>query len=129
MQQPKWITRAWVNAIHTDQIRQYGGSLGIRDDGLIESALMRPQHQWTYEEEIDLADLTAAYGFGLAKNHGFIDGNKRVAFQVMYVFLGLNGLRLVAQEVEVVEVMLGLASGYLTEAALAGWIRDHVEPR
>ena len=129
MPEPKWIERAWVSAIHADQIRQYGGSLGIRDEGMIESALMRPRQRWTYEQSSDLATLCAAYGFGLAKNHGFIDGNKRVAFQVMYVFLGLNGMRLVAEEVEIVQVMLDVAAGALTEEAPASWIRNQIEPR
>ncbi|MGA7304569.1 MAG: type II toxin-antitoxin system death-on-curing family toxin [Rhodothermales bacterium] len=129
MPEPKWIERAWVSAIHADQVKQYGGSLGIRDEGMIESALMRPRQRRAYERSCDLATLCAAYGFGLTKNHGFVDGNKRIAFQVMYVLLGLNGMRLVAEEVEVVQVMLDVAAGTFSEEALAGWIRNHIEPR
>ena len=128
MDEPKWVQRAWVEAIHADQIRQHGGSPGIRDEGLIESALARPRNLFAYEGQ-DLARLAAAYAYGLSKNHGFIDGNKRIAFQTMYVFLGLNDWRLVAEEPEVVRVMLEVATGTMSEADLAAWIRDHIEPR
>lgn len=128
MKEPKWVQRAWVEAIHADQIRQHGGSPGIRDEGLIESALARPRNLLAYEGQ-HLARLAAAYAYGLARNHGFIDGNKRIAFQTMYVFLGLNDWRLVAEEPEVVRVMLEVATGTMSEADLAAWIRDHIEPR
>lgn len=127
--EPRWVGGPVVHAIHADQVRQHGGSLGVRDEGLLESALERPRHRWHYEPESDAATLAAAYGFGIARNHPFIDGNKRVAFQVMYVFLGLNGLRIAAEEAEVVDVMLRLAGGGLAEPGLAEWLRGHVEPR
>lgn len=128
MDEPKWMQRAWVKAIHADQIRQHGGSPGIGDEGLIESALARPRNLSAYERK-DLARLAAAYAYGLARNHGFIDGNKRIAFQTMFVFLGLNGWRLVAEEPEVVRVMVDVAAGTTSEADLASWVRDHIEPR
>lgn len=88
-------------AIHSDQVREHGGSLGLRDAGLLESALARPMNRFQYQEDADLCDLAAAYGVGIARNHPFVDGNQRVAFQAMYVFLGLNRLRIDAAEEEV----------------------------
>jgi death-on-curing protein len=113
---------------HVNLVREFGGAHGIRDDGLIESALARPKHLWAYNPAADLADLAAAYGFGLAKDHGFVDGNKRTAFQLMFVFLGLNGLRLAASESDVVHLMIGVADDTIGETALATWVRDHVQP-
>lgn len=123
------MSRAAVRAIHADQIREHGGSLGLRDAGLLESALERPRHRRHYEPTSDLMRLAAAYGYGLARNHAFIDGNKRVAFQVMYVFLGLNGYRISAPEPEVVAIMLSVADGRTDEQALADWIRAHAQAR
>jgi death-on-curing protein len=120
---------AHVLAIHSDQIQAHGGSLGLRDRGLLESALERPQNRFHYEAETDLALLAAAYGFGIAKNHPFVDGNKRVAFQAMYLFLGLNGLRIDASEEQVVGTVLSLASGDLDELGLTAWLREHTIPR
>src|SRR5690606_24322267 len=91
MSEPRWLTRRVVLTLHRLQIEEHGGTLGLRDDGLLDSALARPHQKHAYEPESDLVTLAAAYGFGLAKNHAFIDGNKRVAFVAMYVFLGLNG--------------------------------------
>jgi len=123
------VSRAAVRAIHADQIREHGGSLGLRDAGLLESALERPRHRRHYEPTSDLMRLAAAYGYGLARNHAFIDGNKRVAFQVMYVFLGLNGYRISAPEPEVVAIMLSVADGRTDEQALADWLRAHAQAR
>lgn len=128
MEEPKWMQRDWVAVIHANQIREHGGSAGVRDEGLIDSALARPRNLFAYEEA-DLARLAAAYAFGLGRNHGFLDGNKRIAFQTMYVFLGLNGQRLIAEEPEVVRVMLDVAAGAMNEVDLAAWIRDHIKPR
>lgn len=113
-----------LEALHDAQLREHGGSPGIRDEGLIESALARPQHKFAYAERADLATLAAAYAFGLAKNHGFVDGNKRAAFMGAYVFLGLNGQDLEAAEPDVVTTMERVADGRLTEAGLASWIRE-----
>ena len=117
----------WIKAIHADQIQQHGGSMGIRDDGLIESALMRAQNHWFYEK--DEVDLSASYCHGLVKNHAFIDGNKRIAFQAMNVFLGVNGSTLIASGENVVQTIVDLASGALSENDLAEWIRQHSEKR
>ncbi len=101
---------------------------GLRDEDVLESALNRPRHRYHYEPRTDTSALAAAYGFGLARNHPYHDGNKRVAFVVMAVFLGLNGHEVIATEQEVVAVMLELASGTLAEESLAEWIRTHSEP-
>ncbi|CAN5278417.1 type II toxin-antitoxin system death-on-curing family toxin [soil metagenome] len=122
--EPTWLNYAIVSTLHSEQIRTHGGSPGVRDRGLIESALARPLQRWTYDESADLANLAASYGFGLAKNHGFVDGNKRVAFMALYVFLGLNGRDLDAPEPEVVSVMLAVAGGELGEDELAAWVRE-----
>ena len=117
-----------LDAIHDAQLREHGGSLGIRDEGLLESALARPRHKFAYAGRRDLATLAAAYAFGLAKNHGFVDGNKRAAFMAAYVFLGLNGQDLEAAEPDVVTTMERVADGRVTEAGLAEWIRDRLRP-
>jgi death-on-curing protein len=118
-----------VLAIHSDQIREHGGSLGVRDKGLLESALDRPRNRFYYESDSDLTALAAAYGFGIAKNHPFVDGNKRVAFQAMYVFLGINGVTIMADEVEVVRLVLALASGELSESELGVWLHENTAQR
>lgn len=125
MKEPRWLSRSILGVIHRNQIREHGGRLGIRDEGLIQSALDRPRNKWAYEEAADLADLAAAYGYGLVANHGFVDGNKRVAFMAAYTFLGVNDRDLDAPEPEVVRVMLDLAASELTESEFAGWIREH----
>lgn len=127
--EPIWLTRRIVQAVHERQIREHGGRDGVRDEGLIASALARPQNRWGYSQDVDLPELAAAYGFGLTKNHGFIDGNKRVGYMAMYVFLGINGLDIEAPEEEVVILMTGVASGELGEDELAEWLRERVVPR
>lgn len=117
-----------LGAVHDAQIREHGGSVGVRDEGLLESAVARPRNKHSHAERVDLATLAAAYAFGLAKNHGFVDGNKRAAFMAGYVFLGLNGMELEASEPEVVTTMKNVASGKLTESALTNWIRDRLRP-
>jgi death-on-curing protein len=117
-----------LEAIHDAQLREHGGSPGIRDEGLPKSALARPQHKFAYADGPDLATLAAACAFGLAKNHGFIDGNKRAAFMAAYVFLGLNGRDLEAAEPDVVTTMEHVAGGRVTEAGLASWIRGKLRP-
>jgi death-on-curing protein len=103
--------------------------LGLRDENALESALARPRQRYSYESESDLATLAAAYGYGLASNHPFNDGNKRVAFVTMAVFLGLNGMRFMATEADVVTTIVALAAGELDEAQLAEWVRGHSGPR
>jgi death-on-curing protein len=115
-----------MDAVHLDMIRTHGGLPGIRDENALESALARPQHRWVHGRGVDVADLAATYGFGLARNHPYRDGNKRAAFLAMLVFLGLNGHDLEAPEPEVVTVMLKVAAGELSEAALAKWLLVHL---
>lgn len=117
------MSRLVVDAIQTDMLLTHGGLPGLRDEDLLESALARPRQRFSYDATTDLAALAAACGFGLARNHPYRDGNKRVAFVTMAVFLGLNGLELTAPETEVVTTMVALASGTLDENALADWIR------
>ena len=127
--EPRWVPVAIVQAIHANQIRPHGGTLGIRDQGLLESALQRAPNHWHYEPSVKLPFLAALYGIDLAQNHPFLDGNKRTAFQAMYVFLGLNGLRIVASEPDVVRIMLEVASGTLNEDEVAGWLKRYTENR
>ena len=129
MIEPRWLALVHILAIHSDQIQAHGGSLGLRDRGLLESALERPRNRLHYDPDADLSALAAAYGFGLGNNHPFVDGNKRIAFQAMNLFLGLNGFRIEAPEEEVVVLILSLASGQLDEPALAAWLRHHITPR
>lgn len=121
---PVWLSFDIVLAIHSESIRQYGGSDGLRDEGLLLSALGRPQNIYQYESQ-GIFDLTAAYGFGIAKNHAFVDGNKRTALAEMAVFLGLNGYLLSAPEPATVGVITDLASGKLSQSDLARWLEDH----
>ena len=125
---PRWLTKAMVLALQRAQLAEHGGSPGLRDDGLLESALARPEQKLAYEPESDLATLAAAYAFGLAKNHAFVDGNKRAAFVAMYVFLGLNGYDFEAPEPEVVRTIERLAAGKVTERQLANWVRAGLRP-
>lgn len=129
MKEPRWISKTLILAVHANQVREHGGSPGVRDKGLLESALSRPRNRFGYESGSDLCDLAASYGFGIARNHPFVDGNKRVAFQAMYIFLGLNGLRIDVPEEEVVALMLALASGELEESDLAAWLKGYTSPR
>ena len=125
---PRWLSRRMLDVLHDAQLREHGGSPGVRDDGLLESALARPQHKFAYDDKPDLATLAAAYAFGLARNHGYVDGNKRAAFMAAPVFPGLNGLDLDAEEPDVVTTMEGVAEGGVTEKRLADWIRAHLRP-
>jgi death-on-curing protein len=128
-EEPRWVPRLVIEAVHVDQVREHGGLIGIRDENVLESALARARQRWTYEPEADLPRLAADYAFGIAQSHPFRDGNKRVAFIAAVTFLGLNGLDFVAPEEEVVERMLALASGDLDEDEVAEWIRSRVQPR
>jgi death-on-curing protein len=125
MEEPAWLSRSLIEIIHADQIRQHGGRLGVREPGVVQSALDPPRNRWAYDQSADLADLAAAYAYGLAANHGFVDGNKRVAFMAAYTFLGLNDYDWDVSEPEVVLVMRDLASGKLSERQFASWIRQN----
>lgn len=127
--EPRWVTRVVVDAIQTDMLLTHGGMPGLRDENILESALARPRQLLSYAPDSDLAALAASYGYGLARNHPYNDGNKRVAFVVMAVFLGLNGLDVTAEEGDVVTTIVALASGELDENMLADWIRLHSKER
>lgn len=123
-----WIDRRALELLHDESIAEHGGLPGLRDEGLFESALARPQNLAAYGNP-DLADFAAAYAVGLAKNHPFADGNKRVAFLAMGLFLFVNGQRLVATQAEATLTMLDVAAGHVEEATLAAWLREHMAPR
>jgi death on curing protein len=127
--EPRWLSRVVVDAIHTEQIREHGGLSGIRDETALESALARPRQKWHYAQQVDLALLAAAYGFGLVTNHPYRDGNKRIGFLAIVTFLGINGRDLDATDTEVVSEILALADGRVSEEELAGWIRQHSDKR
>lgn len=126
MNEPVWVNRLVLDAVHLDQLREHGGLQGIRDENALESALARARNKWAYESITDPAVLAAAYGYGLATNHPYRDGNKRIAFLAMMIFLGLNGWDLEAPEAEVVSAMLTVAAGRLSESQLAEWLRKHM---
>jgi death-on-curing protein len=127
MSEPEWLDIDIVLDFHAEQLALFGGADGLRDRGLLESALARPLNKFGYGET-GLAALAAAYGFGIARNHPFIDGNKRTALASMIVFLGLNGLDLDALPEVATAMMLSLAAGELTEDVLARWLAEHVKP-
>lgn len=121
-----WVADSVVLAIHEAQLAEHGGIAGIRDEGLLASALVRPLNLEAYAENADAASLAAAYAFGISRNHPFLEGNKRTAFVVMELFLNLNGWVLEADDAECISTMLALASGELGEKAFAAWLREHL---
>jgi death on curing protein len=125
--QPVWVPRLVVESIHFEQLNEHGGSHGIRDQRALESALARPQQKHAYDEDTDFADLAAAYAFGIARSHPFVDGNKRTAFVIAEIFLGLNGYEIETTDEDVAETFMRLADGKLTEKKLAEWIRVHMK--
>ena len=126
--EPKWLNKKIAEAIHLDQIKQHGGSLGIRDNGLLESALDRPKNTWYYQPKSTLFELASSLGIGIAKNHPFIDGNKRTSFLLMYVFLASNGYSIETTENDVVQVMFKVADGSIKEPELAKWLEKNSLP-
>lgn len=122
---PRWIDKRALLLLHEESLATFGGARGIRDTGLLDSALVRPLHKFVYDEVDDLAVLAAAYAFGIARNHAFVDGNKRASFLALGLLLAINGKRLRAPQVDSIQTMLALAAGQLPEPALADWIRQH----
>jgi death-on-curing protein len=127
MTEPVWLPVELVLAIHETQLRRFGGPPGLRDQGALESALGRAQNKWAYEGA-DLVTLASAYAFGIARNHPFVDGNKRAALLAMVTFLGLNEIDLVTDEAEAVVIIRDLAAGAIDEDGLTRWIRDNLPP-
>ena len=129
MDDPIWISKDLVLAIHSRQLAEHGGADGVRDEGLLDSALGRPRNRFAYEDPTpDVPTLAAAYAFGIARNHAFIDGNKRTAYVVCRTFLILNGLDLTADRAARYATFLSLAAGSMTESELAGWLTAHTRP-
>ena len=127
MTEPDWLELDVVLDFHAEQLALFGGPDGIRDLGLLESALARPQNKFAYGET-DLAALAASYGFGIARNHPFVDGNKRTALASMIVFLNLNEFALAAPQEAATAIVLALAAGEIGEDVLARWITDNIRP-
>lgn len=126
--EPRWLSSTQIRMLHAESLRLFGGTPGLRDENLLESALARPQHVFTYGENASLFDLAAAYGFGLAKNHAFLDGNKRVALLAIRAFLFIKGFRFVPEQVETVTMIEHLAAGSIDQQVLATWIEKHATP-
>jgi death-on-curing protein len=127
MKEPVWVLRETVFALQEELLAQFGGSAGVREEHLLDSALARPQHLFAYGQP-GLFDLAASYAFGLVKNHAFVDGNKRIGFTVATLFIQLNGYRFVADEADAVVRTLALAAGEMTESAYAEWLSANSQP-
>jgi death-on-curing protein len=122
--EPKWLTFTMVVAVHDEQLAIHGGSPGLRDASMLESALDRTRNKWAYESAA-LPELAAAYAYGLARNHPFVDGNKRTSLLALFTFLGVNDIDFIVPEAEAATMILSLAGGEITEESLARWIRDN----
>jgi len=127
MSEPIWLDVDEIIDMHAEQLAIFGGPEGVRDRGLLESAVLRPVNQWHYRQT-DMAALAAAYAFGLARNHAFVDGNKRIAFHAMMVFLRGNGIEFSPDPAHATEMILALAAGEVSEESLTRWIRDNWPP-
>ena len=126
--EPRWIGKRALLLLHEESLAQFGGARGLRDEGLLDSALARAQNIWAYRAGATTAELAAAYGYGLARNHAFVDGNKRAAFLSIGLFLALNGRRLKAAKADAANTMLAVAAGTLDQPGLAAWIQANIEP-
>lgn len=129
MEEPIWLGRQVVEILHLEQISEHGGRPGVRDENALESALARPPQLFTYDEGVTLPRLAAALCIGLARDHPFVDGNKRVALLATYAFLAINGWVLEADELDAAATIESLAAGTLAEPTLADWIAEHLEKR
>lgn len=127
MNEPIWILDDVVQAVHSMLLAEHGGGSGIRDTGLLASALARPMQKYNYSSDITIVELAAAYSFGIAKNHPFVDGNKRTAFTIGTLFLEINDCKLNAKEPNATIVFENLASGILNEDQLALWFKEHCD--
>ncbi len=127
--EPRWISKKALLLLHEESLSEFGGARGLRDEGLLESALARPRNTYAYNEAAALAELAASYCYAIAKNHAFVDGNKRAAFLCVGLFLAINGYRLTASQVDAIETMLGVAAGKVSEGELALWIAQNSKER
>jgi death-on-curing protein len=126
--EPRWLGRLAIDEAHFRQVRDHGGRHGLRDENALESSLARPRQRWAYDQAASIPDLGASYAFGLIRNHPYVDGNKRVGLVAMVAFLDRNGYGLDASGGEVVEVVMSVAAGELTESALADWVAARARP-
>ena len=126
--EPVWLSRLVLDAVHLDQLKEHGGLPGVREENTLEAVLARPQHRWHYEPASDLATLAAAYGWGIVTSHPYRDGNKRIAFLAMAIFVGLNGQEIETSQDDVVATMLKAAAGQFTESEMADWVRSRLIP-
>ena len=124
MNEPNWLAVELIVAIHDEQLAIHGGLAGIRDTALLESALDRPRNKWACESA-ELPELAAAYGYGIAKNHPFVDGNKRTSLLAIYTFLGINGVDFIVPEADAAAMIFALAAGEVSEESLTRWIKDN----
>ncbi len=120
----EWLTVGMVIAIHDEQLAVHGGPGGLRDAGALESALDRPRNKWVYEKA-ELLELAAAYAYGIAMNHPFVDGNERTSLLALFTFLGINGIDFIVPEADAAAMILALAAGEVNEENLARWVRDN----
>ncbi|MEO1244141.1 MAG: type II toxin-antitoxin system death-on-curing family toxin [Pseudomonadota bacterium] len=127
MKEPNWLLKQTVLAVHNQLVLEFGGGSGIRDEGLLESALDRPLNVYQYDDSADLHSLAAAYTGGIVQNHPFVDGNKRTGFICAYMFLARNGLRLDADQITATAMTLALAASDADEAEYAAWLRDNAK--
>lgn len=122
---PKWVSKKALLLLHEESLSRFGGRRGIKDDGLLESALARPQNLLAYNAKADIFDLAASYAYGLARNHAFVDGNKRAAFLSMGIFLAINGYAFKAGQIDAIQTITALAAGTIEEKEMADWIREN----
>ena len=128
MDEPRWVSKRAVLALHGEQLAEHGGSDGLRDEFLLDSALAKPQNVFVYAESSDLFRLAASYAYGIARNHAFVDGNKRAALVVSILFLNRNGWDIAASKKDEYETFLHLADGSLSEEELTAWFTSHAVP-
>jgi len=127
MTEIKWVNKKALIYLHGESLAEHGGLAGIRDEGLLESALYRPLNLYNYEQEKDIVRLAAAYGFGVVRNHPFFDGNKRAGFLAVGLFLALNGFNLIASQLEATKIILALAEGKIGEEEFYQWLKNYVQ--
>lgn len=127
--EPRWINKKALLMLHQESLATFGGLVGLRDEGLLDSALARPQNTHAYNPDSTLTDLAASYAFGLVRNHAFLDGNKRAAFLSIGLFLSINGHKLIADQVEAIQSILAAAGGEFSERDLAAWIQKNTVAR
>jgi death-on-curing protein len=127
--EPQWISKKALVLLHEESLAEFGGARGMRDTGLLESALARPKNIHAYNPAATVPELAASYGYGIARNHAFVDGNKRAAFLSIGLFLASNGYRLTASPVDAIETMLGVAAGTMSEQELSVWIGKNVKKK